>query len=88
MLGETLRADGEDKLAVPLTPWRNTDDTIEGWDWSLPPRVKPVANSGLIFGREKRTFPSKGEAFDFHIQAAGADATISFVRVIKTKPPK
>ena len=42
---------------VPLTPWRKTDDTIEGWDYSLPPGVKPVPNSGLIFGREKRTFP-------------------------------
>jgi hypothetical protein len=42
---------------VRLTPWRKTDDTIEGWDWSLPGGIKPVANSGLIFGREKRTFP-------------------------------
>ena len=42
---------------VPLTPWRKTDDTIEGWDWSLPPGVTPIPNSGLIFGREKRTFP-------------------------------
>ena len=42
---------------VPLMPWRKTDDTIEGWDWSLPAGIKPVANSGLIFGREKRTFP-------------------------------
>jgi hypothetical protein len=42
---------------VRLTPWRKTDDTIEGWDWSLPPGVKPVPNSGLIFAREKRTFP-------------------------------
>ena len=31
-------------------------------------------------------FGAKGEAFDFHIQATGADAIISFVRVIKTKP--
>jgi hypothetical protein len=31
------------------------------------------------------SFPAKGEAFDFYIQAAGADATISFVRVIKTR---
>ena len=42
---------------VPLTPWRKTDDTVEGWDWSLPPGVKPIPNSGLIFGLEKRTFP-------------------------------
>ena len=47
---------GEDNL-VPLTLWRKTDDTIEGWDWSLPGGIKPAANSGLIFGREKRTFP-------------------------------
>jgi len=42
---------------VGLMPWRKTDDTVEGWDWSLPAGVKPVPNSGLIFGREKRTFP-------------------------------
>ncbi|MBL7218910.1 MAG: hypothetical protein ISS69_02255 [Phycisphaerae bacterium] len=47
---------GEDNI-VPLMPWRKTDDTIEGWDWSLPPGVKPIPSSGLIFGREKRTFP-------------------------------
>jgi len=47
---------GEDNI-VPLTPWRKTDDTIEGWDWSLPAGVKPIPNSGLIFHREKRTFP-------------------------------
>jgi len=43
---------------VALMPWRKTDDTVEGWDWSLPPGVKPVANSGLIFSRrENRSFP-------------------------------
>ena len=43
---------------VRLTPWRDTDDVVEGWDWSLPPGVKPVERSGLIFPRsEKRSFP-------------------------------
>ncbi len=42
---------------VPLMPWRRSDDTVEGWDWSLPAGIKPVPNSGLIFRREKRTFP-------------------------------
>jgi len=47
-----------DDNRVALMPWRKTDDTVEGWDWSLPPGVKPVPNSGLIFSRrEKRTFP-------------------------------
>jgi hypothetical protein len=39
---------------VRLMPWRSEDDTVEGWDWSLPPGVEPVANSGLIFGRGER----------------------------------
>jgi len=30
-------------------------------------------------------FAGKGDAFDFRIQAVGKDATVSFVRVIKTK---
>jgi len=43
---------------VLLTPWRDTDDVVEGWDWSLPPGVRPVERSGLIFPRsEKRSFP-------------------------------
>ncbi|NQT86446.1 hypothetical protein HQ560_06750 [bacterium] len=43
---------------VPLMPWRDTDDIVEGWDWSLPPGIKPAPRSGLIFpGREKRSFP-------------------------------
>ena len=27
--------------------WRDRDDVIEGWDWSLPPNVKPAPN-GLM----------------------------------------
>jgi hypothetical protein len=43
---------------VPLMPWRDKDDVVEGWDWSLPPGVRPVPNSGLIFPRrEKRSCP-------------------------------
>jgi len=58
-LTASLRADQRSSgpRHVNLTPWRKTDDTIEGWDWSLPPGVKPVPNSGLIFRNEKRTFP-------------------------------
>ncbi len=54
----TLEASPEDENFVPLMPWRIEDDLVEGWDWSLPPGIEPVANSGLIFsGREKRNFP-------------------------------
>ncbi len=28
-------------------------------------------------------FPGKGDAFDFHVEAHAADATVSLVRVIK-----
>ncbi|NOZ22960.1 MAG: hypothetical protein GXP25_17925 [Planctomycetes bacterium] len=43
---------------VKLTPWRTSDDIIDGWDWSLPPGVKPVPYSGFVTGmREERIFP-------------------------------
>ena len=51
----TVRSEGG---RVNLMPWREKDDVIEGWDWSLPGGIEPVARSGLIFGRgEKRSFP-------------------------------
>ncbi len=31
-------------------PWRTSDDLVEGWDWSLPPSVKPAANARLRLG--------------------------------------
>ena len=35
-----------DNGTVRLMPWRTEDDVVEGWDWSLPPGVRPVPNSG------------------------------------------
>ena len=28
--------------------WRSADDIVTGWDWSLPPGVKPAVNSGIF----------------------------------------
>ena len=54
----TLGPADADDGTVRLMPWRSEDDVVEGWDWSLPPGVRPVPNSGLIFsGRETRRFP-------------------------------
>lgn len=35
-----------------LTPqvWRDTPDILDGWDWSLPPSVKPADNARIRFG--------------------------------------
>ena len=45
-------------------------------------------NTGKIktatFFLDDASFPAKGTAFDFEIRATGDDATISFVRVIRT----
>ncbi len=40
-------------------PWRDTDDVIPGWDWSLPPSVTPPANGFLScsIGPKDDTFP-------------------------------
>lgn len=39
-------------FAFPLNPntfrWRDVDDLAEGWDWSLPPDVKPLPDTGLV----------------------------------------
>ena len=32
--------------------WRDQDDVIEGWDWSLPPKVEVLPNSLLCFSRD------------------------------------
>lgn len=41
---------------TPLTEihpqqWRNQEDVIEGWDWSLPPGVKPAVNGSMTLKR-------------------------------------
>ena len=38
--------------AVPQR-WRATDDIIDGWDWSLPPGVKPDPSSGVLINKRK-----------------------------------
>jgi len=53
-LGPPRTEDGR----VRLMPWREQDDVVEGWDWSLPEGIEPIPRSGLIFSRgEKRRFP-------------------------------
>ena len=43
---------------IELTPWRTADAVIDGWDWSLPPGVKPVPYSGVKYhDREGRRLP-------------------------------
>ena len=39
-----------DEPVAQTTPWRTSDDIIDGWDWSLPPGLKPVPRSGVSFG--------------------------------------
>jgi len=52
---------------VKLTPWRTEDDVIDGWDWSLPPGVRPVPYSGFVCSqREDRIFPGNKVA---HLRA-------------------
>jgi hypothetical protein len=40
--------------SVEPTPWRTQDDTIDGWDWSLPPAVKPIPYSGVKYPNESK----------------------------------
>ena len=43
---------------LALTPWREVDDVIDGWDWSLPPGTQPVPDSGVkYYDRAKREVP-------------------------------
>jgi hypothetical protein len=41
-------------------PWRDIDDVIDGWDWSLPPHVKPKPNSLLCVSRNAKRLPQLG----------------------------
>lgn len=34
-------------ISVEPTPWRSSYDIIDGWDWSLPPGIKPIPFSGM-----------------------------------------
>ncbi|MHC4122341.1 MAG: hypothetical protein ACYSSI_02105 [Planctomycetota bacterium] len=36
--------------------WRNTEDIILGWDWSLPPEVKPVPTSHVYLHNKPEDF--------------------------------
>ena len=48
----------QERPSIALTPWRTSDDTVDGWDWSLPPGVEPVPYSGVkYFDRAARTIP-------------------------------
>jgi hypothetical protein len=38
--------------------WREHEDVIEGWDWSLPPSVGPKANSLLCISRRANRLPA------------------------------
>lgn len=35
------------RIPVEPTPWRTDYDIIDGWDWSLPPGIKPIPYSGI-----------------------------------------
>jgi hypothetical protein len=40
--------------------WRDAEDVVDGWDWSLPPGVVPADRSGVSFeGRAPAGFPGK-----------------------------
>ena len=43
----TESLDKENRIPVGTTPWRTEYDIIDGWDWSLPPGIKPVPYSGV-----------------------------------------
>ncbi len=41
-----------DSRSIRLEPraWRKQDDTVDGWDWSLPPSVVPASKATVRFG--------------------------------------
>ena len=48
-----LAAAGAGRSACRPQPWRTSDDIIDGWDWSLPPGVKPDPSSGIKIDERK-----------------------------------
>jgi hypothetical protein len=40
--------------------WRTKEDVIDGWDWSMPPEVKPSEHS--LMGVERLFYPRKMDA--------------------------
>lgn len=44
---------------ITRQPWREAEDLLEGFDWSLPPAVPPASNAFVkgFFGSNPRTFP-------------------------------
>lgn len=44
---------------ISRQPWRETDDVIDGFEWSLPPAVRPAARSFIkgFYSSNPRTFP-------------------------------
>lgn len=44
---------GAGRPACRPQPWREADDVIDGWDWALPPGVKPDPSSGVLINERK-----------------------------------
>ena len=40
--------------------WRDEEDCIDGWDWSLPPGTRPADNSAMAFGDAPKDFKFPG----------------------------
>ena len=40
---------------VTPQPWRTRNDVIDGWDWSLPPAVRPSPHALVRYGRDPKT---------------------------------
>ena len=47
-------ASAADGTAAPA-PWRTVDDLVDGWDWSLPPGIRPTPYCGI--SRTRRPLP-------------------------------
>jgi hypothetical protein len=45
---ESASAFGADYDATYEGKWRNSDDVVAGWDWSLPSGITPAPNSGIF----------------------------------------
>ena len=54
---------GYQKVPMELAkaqPWRDAQDIIAGWDWSLPPEVAVSPRSSICLTRRIRKFPQPG----------------------------